>query len=126
MGQDICKSSKIPPLFISLLQVGIMYIHELVADHIFLPSGMFYPIATPNAVSGAQSLLGAVTTANEFYYIAACNLVGQYTKLFLMKNNPEGLETLKSTALQKVVTGGEVTDCALVALTNGAKGYSAR
>ncbi|EPS45117.1 hypothetical protein H072_909 [Dactylellina haptotyla CBS 200.50] len=85
---------------------------------------MLVPLATPDHPSGAKSLLVAATPKSVVYYIAACNLKDQYTKLFLFKKYPDGLKKLKALEMQNVVTGGEVQDCVMVALTTGANGYS--
>lgn len=66
-----------------------------------------------------------MTTDKEVVYVAGCRIEKQLTKLFLVKNE-EALRTLESEEMRDIVTGGEVIECGLVALTNGADGLAER
>ena len=80
-------------------------------------------MANPDTTKGNSTLVAASTT-NDIYYLVACNLENEYTKIFAIKSYPDGIDTLKSSAMTSLVTGGVVTDCTLVGLTNGAQGYA--
>ena len=65
----------------------------------------------------------AFDTSDNVYYPAMCSLADKSSKIFLIKDPVQGLQTLKQQELQYVVTGGVVQDCALLVLqTTGSFG----
>ena len=59
------------------------------------------------------------------YYPVICSLDSLESKAFLVQDPVAGLEILKKTELQSVITGGVVTECAILPLksVNAFAGY---
>ncbi|KAL2881570.1 hypothetical protein SGCOL_003137 [Colletotrichum sp. CLE4] len=62
----------------------------------------------------------AIDPLDEIFYPVVCDYVeGQSSKLFLVRDPVEGIETLKSPDLMYTVTGGRVRDCFALVLMQG-------
>ena len=57
------------------------------------------------------NVLMAVDTQENAYYTVICNLEGQNSKIFLVKDAQAGAARLMQEDLKFIVTGGVVTDC---------------
>lgn len=70
-------------------------------------------------VSKEEPTLIAVDTLGNVFYIAACQISGRGTIIFLTKDPGPGSEKLMSPDLQSTITGGNATACFPVAMTLG-------
>lgn len=66
--------------------------------------------------TGSTNLLVATDTNGGIYYLAACNLQGQSTKMFVVQDPDAGLLALQSATASWTVTGGVATNCSLVGI----------
>lgn len=67
--------------------------------------------------TGGSNLMAAVDTSGNIYYLASCNLQGQNTKLFVVKDPDAGLAVLQTAVASWTVTGGVVQgNCSLAGI----------
>ena len=57
------------------------------------------------------SVYAALDTLGNVFVIIACDIEGQNSKLFLVRDMKQGVATLKEEKLRWTVTGGVVSDC---------------
>jgi hypothetical protein len=85
--------------------------------------------AAPHADSDNSTTTGGIfipINGNDTaFYTALCDFADLPSKIFLVEDPVKGLETLKKTELEYVVTGGTVTDCSLFGLRSSYSGYEA-
>jgi hypothetical protein len=54
----------------------------------------------------------------DYYYTVVCNMEGEYSRVFLVRNIEEGVKTLVGNGeLVWMVTGGVVLDCSYIPFT---------
>jgi len=67
--------------------------------------------------TGGSNLMAAVDTRGNIYYLASCNLQGQNTKVFVVKDPDAGLAMLQTAVASWTVTGGVVVgNCTLAGI----------
>lgn len=64
----------------------------------------------------------ALSTRGFFYYPVACNIAGQTTKLFLVKDPAKGPRRLEKSDLRNIVTGGVTSNCKFMPFMSRDKG----
>ncbi|KAL8833697.1 MAG: hypothetical protein Q9176_007853 [Flavoplaca citrina] len=64
-----------------------------------------------------KNVYAAVDTLANYYFLAICNIQGQASKIFLVANENEALETLRDEQLRYTVTGGVVDVCYFISWT---------
>ncbi|EON62040.1 hypothetical protein W97_01259 [Coniosporium apollinis CBS 100218] len=74
------------------------------------------PMASPD---GGPSIVVAMDTSANVYYLITCTMANSYAKVFLAKSMVDGPLALMDPGLMPTVTGGEITSCRVVPYTNG-------
>lgn len=80
------------------------------ADTTNFPNGTML-VGLVGVSSGGNSFYVAATTEGDIYYLAACNIQGQNSKVFLVQDPVAGLATLQTAAASWTITGGVVSSC---------------
>ena len=70
--------------------------------------------------TGGPSIMTAVDTSSNVYYLITCEYANMYPKVFLAKSYAAGIAALTDPAVQDTVTGAPVTACKAVPYTNSA------
>ncbi|KAL8983046.1 MAG: hypothetical protein Q9205_002597 [Flavoplaca limonia] len=73
--------------------------------------------ASGNPLHETKNVYAAVDTLANYYFLAICNIQGQASKIFLVANENEALETLRDEQLRYTVTGGVVDVCYFISWT---------
>lgn len=83
-----------------------------------------YPIAMGVQEGRGGPLLAFSSEETGYYMLAACDYKDdQKVKLFIVKDPEEGIKRLNNPSSQNVLTGGVVSKCKLVGVTNGFIGF---